>query len=141
MPGGRQEPGELLNATLVREFQEEVGLPAIVRELLYVSESFDGDTHFTNFTFRVEALGEPSMPGDSTDRVVEFAWLPRTGISARIEVPVVREPLLAYLDGTLDARYRGYANAGISIDFSERWDERSITCERTSTVRPDTDAP
>src|SRR5271165_1224855 len=50
LPGGRQRPGELLEAALRREFLEETGLSVAVERLLYISESYDRATgaHFLN---------------------------------------------------------------------------------------------
>ena len=61
LPGGRQQPGELLVETVVREFYEETRLRVRAGELAYVSESYDGDRHFLNATFLVELVeGHPS---------------------------------------------------------------------------------
>jgi len=119
LPGGRQRDGELLDATLRREFREETGLEVAIERLLYVSESYDRATgaHFLNVTFRVAAAGEPeSVAGDA--HVVGLAWVPREGLGARLAVGVVREPLLAALAGDT-RRYFGFADAGITIEFSE----------------------
>ncbi|HZY96324.1 MAG TPA: NUDIX domain-containing protein [Candidatus Cybelea sp.] len=59
LPGGRQQPGELLLETLVREVFEETGLRVRVKELAYISESYDGAEHFINVTFRVVIAGSP----------------------------------------------------------------------------------
>ena len=56
LPGGRQQPGELLAETAVREVLEETGLHVEARELAYVSESYDGDVHFLNAIFVVVAM-------------------------------------------------------------------------------------
>ncbi|HEV3154595.1 MAG TPA: NUDIX domain-containing protein [Candidatus Baltobacteraceae bacterium] len=118
LPGGRQQPGELLAQTALRELREETALSGEVRELCYVSESYDGDTHFINFTFSVDARGEPEKPYVEGDHVVESAWISESALADRIAVAVVREPLLAYLNGTLP-RYAGYAEAGITVEFPD----------------------
>jgi ADP-ribose pyrophosphatase YjhB (NUDIX family) len=119
MPGGRQQTGELLTQTAVRELTEETGMTGTVRRLCYVSESYDGTTHFTNFTFEVYALGDPQKPHVEGDHVVDAAWVPIESLSERIAVAVVREPLVAYLRGSLPHAYAGYADAGITIEFPD----------------------
>ncbi|HXP92522.1 MAG TPA: NUDIX hydrolase [Candidatus Binatia bacterium] len=119
LPGGRQEPGELLADALRREFKEETGLDAHVERLLYVSESYDPRTatHFTNVTFAVSADGEPVQPSADL-HAVECAWVPVEDVGKRVAVRVVREPLCSYLAG--EARnYFGYADAGITIEFRD----------------------
>lgn len=117
LPGGRQEPGELLEHTLIREVREETGLAAHVGELLYVSESYDGATQFTNVTFRASVSGEPVAPTDDA-HAVDVQWVARSDIAQRVTVKVIREPLLAFLAGSKQ-RYFGYADAEISIEFAD----------------------
>jgi 8-oxo-dGTP pyrophosphatase MutT (NUDIX family) len=97
---------------------EETGMRGSVRELCYVSESYDGETHFTNFTFGVDAQGEPAIAHVEGDHVVDAAWVPLSALDERLTVAVVREPLLAFLRGSL-VRYAGYAEAGITIEFPD----------------------
>ncbi len=117
LPGGRQHPSELLHATLQREFAEETGLDVTPGPLLYVSESYDGQTQFTNVTFSVTATGKPHLVGGDA-HVVAVEWVPIAQIPQKISVRVVREPLAAFLAGGTSGYY-GYAEAGISIDFAD----------------------
>jgi len=118
LPGGRQRPEELLEQTALRELREETTLDGTVRELLYVSESYDRDMHFTNFTFAVDAEGDARVSGAIDDHVVALEWVTLEELEERVTVHVVREPLLAALNGSR-RRYYGYAEAGISIVFPD----------------------
>jgi 8-oxo-dGTP diphosphatase len=117
LPGGRQQPGELLAQTAVRELHEETGLDGAVQELCYVSESYDGRTHFLNATFAVDAPGEVRSALVEGDHVVQASWVELERVAEHLQVAVVRGPLLAFLkNGT---RYAGYAEAGITIEFPD----------------------
>ena len=119
LPGGRRRPDELLIAALAREFREETSLEIVPQELLYISESFDreGGIHVRNATFRVTGEGEPRL-GPADAHVVALEWVARADLAARLTVAVLREPLLATLAGD-GRRYFGFADAGISIEFSD----------------------
>ena len=118
LPGGRQESGELLAETVVREVFEETGLRVRAGELAYASESYDGNVHVLNVTFRIELLDDAvhaQLPRN--DHVLALDWVPVEKLASRIAVGVVREPLLAYLRDQLPHRYAGYRQAGITIEW------------------------
>ncbi len=128
LPGGRQQPGELLVETVVREFYEETQLRVHAGELAYVSESYDGERHFLNATFLVEPILRQAQDAPEAqsfdklrmtpeDHVVAAEWVPLSDVRERIVVAVVREPLLAYLQGVLERRYAGFHEAGITIEW------------------------
>jgi 8-oxo-dGTP pyrophosphatase MutT (NUDIX family) len=123
LPGGRQQAGELLADTAVREFLEETGIEVRVDRLAYVSESYDGDVHFLNVTFKVvprtsfdgAALPWARHDKQAKDHVVAVEWVSLEKIAKQIVVDVVREPLLAYLRNA--QQYAGFHEAGITIEW------------------------
>ncbi|MBV8725624.1 MAG: NUDIX domain-containing protein [Candidatus Eremiobacteraeota bacterium] len=119
LPGGRQQPGELLEETVARELLEETGLRAEVLGLAYVSESYAGDEHFLNATFVVNIRGCGVDGRTERDHVAAVEWVPFEQIAHRIVVAVVREPLLAYLRDEAPRRYAGFHDAGITIEWPD----------------------
>jgi ADP-ribose pyrophosphatase YjhB (NUDIX family) len=120
LPGGRQQPGELLAETVVREVFEETRLHVGAADVAYLSESYDGGTHYLNVTFNVMPLQAARSTQDDKgedDHVVAVEWVALSEVAERIVVAVVREPLLAYLQGDLPRRYAGFHRAGITIEW------------------------
>jgi ADP-ribose pyrophosphatase YjhB (NUDIX family) len=112
LPGGRVEAGELLAEAVARETYEETRLRANVRELAYVSESYDGEQHVVATIFHIDVEGEIAVP-QTRDHVVAARWEPLEALAQRIAVAVVREPLLRYL--ATGTRYFGTHEAGIRV--------------------------
>lgn len=124
LPGGRQLPGELLEETVVREVFEETGLHVDAGEVAYVSESYDGDRHILNVTFSVILrqghANARLCPGSDTpadDHVAAVEWVPVQEVGQRMVVAVAREPLLAFLRGSLERRYAGFHQANVTIEW------------------------
>lgn len=119
LPGGRQEPYELLEDTLRREFDEEVSLAIEIERIAYVAESFDRavSTHFTNTAFLVRSEGEPQLRAGDL-HAVDVAWVPRDRIGERLSVEVVRIPLMGFLHGDIRGYY-GFQRAGVTIEFAD----------------------
>ena len=119
LPGGRGEPLETADRTVVREFAEETGLAIAVHDLAYVAESFDASTEmqFTAFCFRVSGAGEPQLPPDDL-HVRAVRWVTRAELDELVRLRVVREPLFRYL-ADRQPRYYGFAESGITIAFAD----------------------
>ena len=119
LPGGRQEPYELLEATLHREFDEEVALRIEIEHVAYVAESFDraSETHYTNVAFVVRSDGEPKVR-EADLHAVDCAWVERSNVGERLIAAVVRTPLVSFLAGDRGAYY-GFESADIRIEFHD----------------------
>ena len=71
-PGGKVEPGETLDATLVREIREELGCDVEVGPLLLTTRHAYPDVHVELHFFSARLVGEP-LPQLGQ----EMQWVPR----------------------------------------------------------------
>lgn len=118
LPGGRQEPGETIAQTVVREFAEEAGLSVSTGDLAYVSESLD-DTHalhVVNCTFRVHEadVQAPLAPRDPA--VIEARFVPFPEAGDLLRADVLRVPVMAALAGD-PRRYFAFRAEDIRVPF------------------------
>jgi len=58
LPGGKQKPDELMLEALKREVGEETGLEVEPKSILFIGESFKGETHRIEFMFICTVKGE-----------------------------------------------------------------------------------
>ncbi len=115
LPGGGQEPGELLAGAVVRECLEELGARVEPGRLRYVQEyvganhafkDVHGSMHFVNLYFECRLLerpltrplspdqGQEALEWVPIDRLAEAAFFPRA-LVPRLAAPEVEGP--AYL--------------------------------------------
>jgi len=121
LPGGTPEPGEDLEATLIREVREETGLEVEVERLVgdYVREGF---RPHTARVYLCRAIGGELRTSAEN---LEVGWLPATAPPDEL-FPWYRAPLadaLADLDAPVVRReYQGVAAiwAGMKIDLRMR---------------------
>ncbi len=116
LPGGHQRGRESLAHCAERECYEETGLRVRCGELLYTSESYDGDTQYLNSTFVIEGAGIPRLP-ERDARVVAVEFVRIVDLAARISVAVVREPLLAALRNPGERRYFFFPSVDVSVRY------------------------
>lgn len=122
-PGGGQNHGETLTATVIRECQEESGADVDVKELLHIREyigknhehaAFDSTVHQIEYYFRCEAKSEqddfmPPINPDSHQIGVE--WLPVEKLdNYRIYPKAMIKPVQLLLEGKIETLYLGDVN-------------------------------
>ena len=105
LPGGGQEPGELLQATVIRECLEELGAQVEVGRLRYVQEyigsnhlfkDVHGKMHFVNLYFECRLLEPPLTRPLSPDAgQVGLEWLDVATLGEAAFFPRVLAPQLA----------------------------------------------
>ena len=92
LPGGRLEPGETLEACVIREVKEETGVDVVMDRLLYLCDRLQDDRHIVHVTFAVKRVGgrlrlgvepEPGAHPIKSVRMVPLALLGACGFSDR----------------------------------------------------------
>lgn len=78
LPGGKQEPDELMIDALRREVKEETGYTVEPKSLLFIREGFNDDSqsHRIEFMFVCETIGEPDKDALEYDvRQIGTKWI------------------------------------------------------------------
>jgi len=115
-PGGRVEAGEDTATTVVREFQEELGIDVEVVRLLWVDESFfthDGhDYHELGFYYLLKTREEAAVPtadlfygtepGPDGKPYLEFRWVAIDKVQDEVLYPLFAKDRLGDLPTTVE---------------------------------------
>jgi ADP-ribose pyrophosphatase YjhB (NUDIX family) len=121
LPGGGQQPGETLTATLERECREELSVDVSVADLLYIREYIgrnhvfaksDADQHRLEFMFAC-TLNEGAVVGAGDlpdDNQVGAEWLPLDQLESYRFYPKALRPILAEYGSGKHTVYLGDIN-------------------------------
>ena len=114
LPGGKQEPNELMLDALKREMLEETGYDVNPIELLFIRETFeeDGETHRVEFMVLCEIVAEVSDNKFQYDEYqVGTKWINIDNISEEPLYPVeLRKLIKNFYLGKRGDVYQGVMN-------------------------------
>ncbi len=75
LPGGKQEPNELMIDALKREVREETGYSVEPKSLLFIREGFNEETHRIEFMFICNIVGEKVEPTECDANQIGVKWI------------------------------------------------------------------
>ena len=109
LPGGKQEPKELMSDALKREVKEETGLLVEPESLLFIREGFKEEEHRIEFMFVCKVVGEADESELEFDpNQIGIKWLSVDNILHEELYPVdMRNIIKQYFLGKSNAIYLG----------------------------------
>ncbi len=75
LPGGKQEPNELMLDALKREVKEETGYNVEPKSLLFIREGFKEESHRIEFMFICDIVGEKSTELEYDVNQIGTKWI------------------------------------------------------------------
>ena len=114
MPGGGQNPGELLPEAAEREVAEETGIAVKAGEAVFVIEGARGEPdHRVDVVFRCEYLGPCEAESRPDHNQTGCEWLPLGNLNRLPLYPSkLRRPIMNLSEGKEAPVYLGNENAG-----------------------------
>lgn len=115
MPGGGQEPEELLSETVCREVAEELGIAVECKELLFTIEGVHGERfHRIDLVFAceyIDIIPEAELHADTNQIGIE--WLDISTLNLQPLYPSkLRRQIMNYYEGKPYKVYLGNEEAG-----------------------------
>ncbi len=115
MPGGGQEPEELLPAAVCREVAEEAGIRVECKDLLFVIEGLRGEnSHRVDLVFHCAYLGEipdAEIHGDANQ--IGYDWLEIANLNTQPLYPSkLRRQIMNFYEGKAYRAYLGNEDPG-----------------------------
>ncbi|MBN1778560.1 MAG: NUDIX domain-containing protein [Clostridiales bacterium] len=115
MPGGGQNPEELLTETVIRECAEELGIAVSVKDLAFVIEGMHGEPfHRVDLVFLCEYVSDipqAQLHGDTNQAGIE--WLAVDGLESKPLYPSkLRKQIIDLYNSRQTSVYLGNENIG-----------------------------
>ena len=115
MPGGGQEPEELLSETVCREVAEELGIAVECKDLLFTIEGVHGESfHRIDMVFACEYIGiidDANLQADTNQIGIE--WLDISTLNQQPLYPSkLRRQIMNYYEGKPYMSYLGNEEIG-----------------------------
>lgn len=108
LPGGNPDPGECLSEALSRELDEELGVGAEVKTMIFCGEVIwpEIKKETLHMVFQTEISGIPKLnPAHTT--ALEIVWLPVAALDTKLLYPNVGRQIIGFFEKSLHTGHIG----------------------------------